>query len=101
MEDIISKNKAKYDKTFKVKLCKDISSGKTKVGTVAKEFNIQRTTISRWVAEYNRYKNKAFSGHGNKLPNQVEINFLKERVKQLEMENDILKKFDKFAKCPK
>ncbi len=66
-----------------------------------KVYNIQRTTISRWVAEYKRYKNKAFTGNGNKLPKNIELEYLKQRNKELEMENDILKKFEQLAKNQK
>ncbi len=99
--ETMSHNRSKYEKEFKVKLCKNIISGKTKVGQASKEYNIQRSTIPRWIAEYNKYKNQAFTGHGNRLPKEVEIEHLKQRIKQLEMENDILKKFDEFVKTKK
>lgn len=90
-----------YEKEFKVKVCKDIEKGKTKVTKISREYNISRTIVSRWVAEYKRYEKDAFTGNGNKLPSDVEKEYLKLRIKQLEPDNDILKKFDAFVKSQK
>ncbi len=91
----------KYDREFKLELCKDIEKGVVKVGEASKQYNIQRTTISRWVAEYKKYQNNAFSGNGNKLLRDAELEHLKQENKRLKMEIDILKKFDEFVKNQK
>ncbi len=87
-----------YNREFKLELTKAITKNEISVSQASKEFNIQRTTISRWVAEYKRYKNKAFTGNGNKLPRDAELEYLKQRNNELEMENEILKKFEQFTK---
>lgn len=90
-----------YDKEFKLKVCKDIEKGTTTVAAVAKEYSISRPIVSRWVSEYRRYQNKAFSGHGNRLPDKAQIYVLQKQIEELKMENDFLKKFERFVKQKK
>ncbi|MFV0424223.1 MAG: transposase [Bacilli bacterium] len=87
-----------YEREFKLELVKSIIKNEITVTEASKTHKIQRTTISRWVAEYKKYKNKAFTGNGNKLPRDAELEYLKQHNKQLEMENEILKKFEQFVK---
>ena len=93
--------KKQYDREFKLQICKEITEEKTTVSKVAKEYSISRPIVSRWVAEYQRYQNKAFSGKGNKLPDKAKIYALEKKVERLELENDILKKFAAFVKAKK
>lgn len=90
-----------YDKQFKLKVCKDIENGITTVSFVAKEYSISRPIVSRWVSEYHRYHNKAFSGQGNRLPDKADIYALQKQVEELKKENEILKKFEHFVKQKK
>jgi transposase len=55
--------------------------------------------LSRWVYEYENNGNDAFTGNGKPIANKdFEILKLQKRVKELEMENEILKKFQAFLK---
>jgi transposase len=62
-----------YDKDFKFK--------------VANEFKISRPIVSRWLAEFNRYGKRAFSGRGNKLPDRAKIHAFEKEIKQLKEEH--------------
>ena len=62
-----------YDRAFKLKVAKDIINERTTASQVASEYGISRPIISRWVAEYKRYKNKAFSGRGKRLPDKAKL----------------------------
>ena len=72
-----------YDKAFKVKEAKDIINEDTSVSQVANEYGISRPIISRWVAEYKRYKNKAFAGRGTRLPDKAKLHALEQENKRL------------------
>lgn len=87
-----------YDKEFKLNICKNIDKGITTVSSVSKEYSISRPIVSRWLSEYHRYLNKAFSGHGNRLPDKADIYALKKQIEELKKENEILKKFEHFVK---
>ena len=93
--------KRQYDREFKLQKCKEITEEKTTVSKVAKEYSISRPIVSRWVAEYLRYQNKAFSGKGSRLPDKAKIYVLEKKVEKLELENEILKKFEAFVKAEK
>lgn len=90
-----------YEREFKIKVCQEIDSGKATITAVAQEYSISRPVVSRWLVEYQRHGQRAFSGKGNRLPGTAEVFALQKRVKQLEMENEILKKFEQFAKKKK
>jgi transposase len=90
-----------YDRDFKLKVSRDIKNGSRTVTEVAGEFGISRPIVSRWLAEFNRYGNKAFTGHGNKLPDRAKIHAYEAEIKRLKEENEILKKFEVFVKHEK
>ncbi len=72
-----------YDREFKLEVSKAIEKNEITVSEASNSYGIQRTTISRWVAEYKRYKNKTFTGNGNKLPRDAEMEYLKQKIKNL------------------
>lgn len=90
-----------YEREFKIQVCKEIEKGTSSVSYISKEYGISRPIVSRWLAEYQRYKNKAFSGKGNRLPDQAKLYALEKKVETLELENEILKKFERFVKQTK
>lgn len=90
-----------YERDFKTKVCKDIANKTSTVGGLAKEYQISRPIISRWVSEYNRYGKDAFTGKGIRLPDQSKIYAITEENKRLREENEILKKFETFVKHAK
>jgi transposase len=90
-----------YDNDFKPKVAKDIKNGTKTVTEIANEFGISRPIVSRWLAEFNRYGKRAFSGRGNKLPDRVKIHALEKEIKRLKEESEILKKFEVFVKQEK
>lgn len=87
-----------YERNFKLKVCKSIETQESTVGSIVKEYEISRPIISRWLAEYYEYGSKSFCGNGNKKPDKMEIYVLEKRIKELEIENNILKKFEHFVK---
>lgn len=87
-----------YSKEFKISMCKSIASEKTTVTRVAKDYGISRPIVSRWLAEYKRYGNNAFSGKGNRLPDKAKLYALEKENKLLKEKLEILKKFEGFVK---
>jgi transposase len=68
-----------------------------KVSYVAKALGILPTMLSRWVYEYQTHGEDAFSGNGVPIRNaDWEIKRLQKRLEELEMENEILKKFQAY-----
>lgn len=68
-----------------------IDQGYTRV-KAAQSLGIDSALLSRWVREYEKDAGDAFRGRGNLRAEQEEIRQLKEVVKRLKMEKEILKK---------
>lgn len=82
-------NKSKrYTDEFKQQIVKLANNGKS-VKEIAKEYNIARSTVNKWVSDYNN--TKSFKAKDNRSDKENELIKLRKEIKQLEMENDILK----------
>jgi transposase len=89
----------KYDKAYKVAAVRQVLEEGKKVSYVAKALGILPTMLSRWVYEYQTHGEDAFSGNGVPIRNaDWEIKRLQKRLEELEMENEILKKFQAYWK---
>lgn len=90
------KEKKKYTKEFKldaISLVKD--QGYTRI-EAAESLGIQRQLIGRWIKEQESEGEESFRGQGKLTSDQLEIRRLKEEVKRLKMEKEILKKATVF-----
>lgn len=84
--------KKKYTKEFKldaISLVKD--QGYTRI-EAAESLGIHRQLIGRWIKEHEAEGDESFRGAGKLSAEQLEIRRLKEEVKRLKMEKEILKK---------
>lgn len=89
----------KYDKAYKLAAVKQVIEEGKKVSHVAKALGILPTMLSRWVYEFETHGDEAFTGNGKPIANKdLEIKRLQKRLEELEMENEILKKFQAFLK---
>ena len=66
---------------------------------ISRELEIPVSTLRRWSDEFEKDGEDAFLGKGNHRQNKdYEILKLKKHIEELEMENEILKKFQAFLK---
>lgn len=93
-----------YDSDFKrnaVRLTED--PGRTVVG-VAENLGIAADLLYRWRREFRKKAGYAFTGHGREAltPQDQRIRELEKKLKDVEMERDILKKaMAIFSRAPK
>jgi len=82
-----------YSTEFKQKAV-ELTYAHGSVSEVCKELDIPRSVLGRWRKESSEYGGNSFPGHGNpKLTDeQREIPELKKRLRNAELERDILKK---------
>ena len=87
----------KYSKEYKLDaISLVLEQGYTRV-EAARSLEINATMLGRWVNEHQRSDDgQAFRGNGKLTPDQTEIKKLKQQVKRLEMEKEILKKATVF-----
>ena len=88
-----------YDRQFKLSAAKLVEDEQMTVLSLSKELGIKDTTLRRWAHEYEELGDRAFPGQGfPKASKDYEIVKLKKRIEELEMENELLKKFQAFLK---
>jgi len=83
-----------YDKEFKIQTVRMIQEQGKSVAQAARELGIAENTLYRWVSEYKQDPVNAFRGSGNLKIEEKTVLELQKRIRQLEMENEILKKGD-------
>ena len=89
----------RYDRQFKLAAARLALEGETPIVKISRELEIPLSTLRRWAAEYAGHGEDAFPGNGNPRQNKdYEILKLRKRIEELEMENEILKKFRAFLK---
>lgn len=82
----------KYDREFKLQTVRLIQEEGKSVAQVAREMGLHENTIYRWVAEFKQDGNQAFPSSGQLKPEDKALRDLQKRIRDLEEENEILKK---------
>lgn len=82
----------KFTKEFKLAAIDPVLSGSKSIGQQAQDLGIGRTSLQRWMAEYRQEGAEAFPGSGHQVGLEAENSELRRRLKEAEMERDILKK---------
>ena len=83
----------RYEREFKIEIAKQVVDGKRSSSRMAREIGVHENTIYKWVTQYKADPEQAFPGSGNMKPEEEEIYRAKRRIRELEEEVDILKKF--------
>jgi transposase len=77
-----------YTEEFKKQIVELNTSGKT-VSELEREYKVTKTTIREWVKRYGN--SGEFGAEANRSTEEKELRELRKEVRQLRMENDILK----------
>jgi transposase len=82
-----------YSREFKLGAVDLVVGGARTVPEVAAELGLDTRMLYRWVREFTAAQQQdAFPGGGSLSPEQAELARLRRKLKQAEMERDILKK---------
>jgi len=84
----MSRVNRQYTDLFKKQIVDLITSGKS-YKSVCLEYKIARSTISKWVSNYNN--SKSFKAKDNRSQSDLDLIAAQKELKLLRMENDILK----------
>jgi transposase len=85
-------NAATYDREFKIEIARQVVGGKRSARSMAQELGVHENTIHKWVQQYTNDPDHAFPGSGNLKPEEDELRRAQRRIRELEMEIEILKK---------
>lgn len=86
----------KYSKEFKLDAISLVTEQSYSQAEAARSLGLDPKLISRWIQEYTKEEGQAFRGKGKLTEEQLEIKHLREAVKRLTMEKEILKKATAF-----
>lgn len=78
----------RFDKSFKISAVKMVTEGNEKASEVARSLGIHPNQLYSWKAKYTSQGEKAFVGKGN----LTEMAALRRKLRNTEMELEILKK---------
>ncbi len=81
--------KKHYEENFKKQIVKIYNQGNLSYKELSEQYGIAASTIRQWVIRYNN--TQSFNAEDNKTDEEKRTKELENKVKQLEMENDILK----------
>ena len=82
-------SKKHYDENFKKQIVNIYNQGNHTYRSLSEEYGIAISTMRQWVVRYNN--TQSFNAEDNRTDEEKRVRELEKRVKQLEMENDILK----------
>ncbi|WP_095142744.1 transposase [Caldifermentibacillus hisashii] len=88
----VSEDESENNKEFKIQTVKMIQEQGKPVAQVARELGVSDNTLYRWINEFKQDPTNAFRGSGNLKIEEKTILDMQKRIRQLEMENEILKK---------
>ena len=89
-------NRRKYTKEFKIDAISLVTEQKYTCAEAAMSLSINPNILSRWIRELTEKDGSAFRGNGKLTTEQAEIRQLREEVRRLTMEKEILKKATVF-----
>lgn len=90
------KSRKKYSKEFKLDAISLVLEQGYSKSEAARSLDINANMLGRWIKEHQGDDGQAFRGNGKLTPEQAEIRQLREEVRRLKMEKDILKKATVF-----
>jgi len=83
----------RYEREFKIEIARQVAEGKRSVRSMAGEIGVHENTIYKWVNQYKDDPDQAFPGSGHMKPEEEELYKAKRRIRELEEDVEILKKF--------
>lgn len=86
----------RYTKEFKLDAISLVTEQGYSCPEAAKSLSLNSSILSRWIRELADKDNLAFRGNGKLTAEQTEIRQLREEVRRLKMEKEILKKATVF-----
>lgn len=89
-------SRRKYTKEFKLDAISLVSEQKYTCAEASMSLSINPNLLSRWIRELTEKDESAFRGNGKLTAEQTEIRQLREEVRRLTMEKEILKQATVF-----
>ena len=82
----------KFSREFKVEAVRLVRERGVSVAQAGRDLDVHENVLRKWVKEFGSDPKQAFPGHGQRKPEQLEIDRLRREVTKLKVERDIQKK---------
>lgn len=92
----MSEKRRRYTPQFKKEAVELVLNQDYTVTQAASSLGISRNVLDRWRKEYREWGEQAFPGAGHQTPEAEELKRLREEVRRLKLEREILKKAAAF-----
>ena len=92
----MKKKRRTYTREFKVEAVQLVTKQEYSIAEAAESLGVSANSIRTWKKAFEQNGNDAFPGNGKLTPADEEMRRLREEVKRLRMERDILKKATAF-----
>lgn len=92
----MSQKRRRYTPEFKKEAVELILNQDYTLAQAASSLGISRNVLGRWRTEYREQGKQAFPGAGHQSPEAEELKRLREEVRKLKLEKEILKKAAAF-----
>jgi transposase len=90
-----------YDLEYKMQIAKLVVEEGKKAAELARDLDIPIGTLRNWIDAYRKKKESGFVGSGNLAPDVKVVKDLEKQIRDLQEENEILKKaMHVFTKNP-
>jgi transposase len=90
------RKRRRYTPQFKKEAVELVLNQDYTVAQAASSLGVSRNVLGRWRKEYRQQGEQAFPGAGHQSPEAEEIRRLREEVRKLKLEREILKKAAAF-----
>jgi transposase len=88
----MSSQRKTYTREFKIDAAKLSYNSDKPVEEIAESLGVSKSSLNRWRQEYRDDPDQAFPGSGQQKERDAEIMRLKKELRQVQLENEILKK---------
>lgn len=86
----------RFSREFKVEAVKLVRDRGVSAAQAAHDLDVHENVLCKWVKEFGADPAQSFPGHGQRKPEQQELERLRREVTRLKAERDILKKAAAF-----
>lgn len=88
----MGETRQRYNLEFKKQVVEYIQERSKSIPDIAEELNIPVSTLKKWLAVYREFPHEPFVGSGHVREEAQQVQQQKQRIRDLEEENAILKK---------
>ena len=85
-----------YSPEFRLEVAQEVVDKRRSIREVAESLGLGQSTVDKWARQLKKERNGELSGATPLTPDQLKIRELERKIKQLEGNNEILKKASAF-----